>query len=120
MRPEIWTYPSCTWMNLVDPKPEMVHIEDIANALSNICRFTGHVKKFYSVALHSVRVSYLVPPEDALQALLHDATEAYMSDINSPLKHTDALAGYRLLEQRMWEVIAEKYGIPAELSYNVK
>lgn len=73
-----------------DPHAEDVCIEDIAHALSNLCRFAGHVATFYSVASHSVFVSELVVrlghPEHALAALLHDAAEAYYVDVPSPLK----------------------------------
>lgn len=68
------------------PTPDSIDIKDIAHALSRICRFTGHVNSFYSVASHSLLVASLVPPEIKLQALLHDATEAYVGDVSSPLK----------------------------------
>ncbi|MFN9113590.1 MAG: phosphohydrolase, partial [Bacteroidota bacterium] len=58
----------------LDPKPEHVRIADIAHALSMKCRYNGHTRKFYSVAEHSVLVSRHVPEEDALWALLHDAS----------------------------------------------
>ena len=63
-----------------------VDIEDIAHSLSMNCRFNGHCDRFYSVAEHSIYVSELVKPEWAMAALLHDATEAYMPDVNKPLK----------------------------------
>lgn len=93
-------------------------IEDIACALSNICRFTGHVQDFYSVAQHSVHVSYLVKPEFALEALLHDAAEAYCNDISAPLKQL--LPDYRQRIGSVEELIAAKFGLPAQMSAEVK
>lgn len=63
-----------------------VCLDDIAHALSNTCRFNGHVREFYSVAEHSVHVASLVPEEFRRAALLHDAAEAYCGDVVSPLK----------------------------------
>jgi len=70
----------------LDPRPDEILIQDIAHALSMQCRFTGHVKYFYSVAEHSVHVSRVCLPEDALWGLLHDASEAYLADVAGPLK----------------------------------
>jgi uncharacterized protein len=70
------------------PRPEDVCIEDIAHALANKCRFTGHTQRFYSVAEHSVLVQSLVSPPYGLAALLHDAAEAYLPDIASPIKRS--------------------------------
>ncbi len=89
--------------NLLDPKSENVVIEDIAHALSNVCRFTGHTSRFYSVAEHSLYTSYLVPSKFALETLLHDASEAYLGDVSSPLKAL--LPEYRKLESEVEAVI---------------
>jgi uncharacterized protein len=63
------------YINVFNPKPEMIEIEDIAHALSFQCRFGGHLPKFYSVAQHSLNCSYLVKePALKLTALLHDAS----------------------------------------------
>jgi len=70
----------------LDPKPEEVNIKDIAHSLALQCRFNGHCNKFFSIAQHSVFVSKIVPPEQALAGLLHDGAEAYTGDIISPLK----------------------------------
>lgn len=58
----------------------------IAKALGNICRFNGNTVRHYSVAEHSVRVAQLVPQQFKLAALMHDAAEAYVGDMSSPLR----------------------------------
>jgi 5'-deoxynucleotidase YfbR-like HD superfamily hydrolase len=84
-------------------------IQAIAHALSHICRFSGHVREFYSVAQHSVLVSQLLPPHLAMQGLLHDAAEAYLGDLVSPLKRM--LSNYRRLEERVEEAIFRHFGL---------
>lgn len=92
-----------------------VSILDIAHALSHLCRFAGHVRTFYSVAQHAVLVSRAVPAADALHALLHDGSEAYLNDVIRPLKMTDALRGYRMVELRVQQTIYQACGLlPAE------
>lgn len=84
-----------------------VSIENLAHALSNLCRFTGHSKQFYSVAEHSVKVSYLVP---TLTGLLHDAHEALTNDLSKPVK-VYLEGSYAALEERAERQIAAQYGL---------
>lgn len=103
------------------PHPKMVEIADIAHALSNIGRWTGHTRYHYSVAQHSVYASYIVAPEFAFDALMHDSPEAYLGDMNRPLKHfTAAGPAYRVIEERVEEVIFKKYGVRFPLPEEVK
>ena len=73
-------------MDLADPSNAPVDVNVLALVLSRLARFNGHTRQFYSVAQHSVFVSHLVPDDHALAGLLHDAAEAYVGDIASPLK----------------------------------
>lgn len=94
----------------LDPDPDSIDIVDIAHALSNTCRFSGHTKKFYSVAQHSYCVSLLCG-EHALYGLLHDASEAYLHDISTPVKHSPEMYAYRDAEFWLQGMILVKYGI---------
>ena len=69
-----------------NPDPALIDLRDIAHALGNICRFGGHSRRYYSVAEHSILVASLVPEPLRLPALLHDAAEAYLGDIITPIK----------------------------------
>lgn len=97
----------------LDPRPQDIDIVDIAHALSNIVRFTGHVSSFYSVAQHSYLVSKMCR-DHALYGLLHDASEAYLCDISTPVKHSDVFAPYREAEQWLQTMILHRFGIDAE------
>jgi uncharacterized protein len=90
------------------PEPDMFDIGDIAHALANNCRWTGHCRKFYSVAEHSFWVSTLVPPEQRMAALMHDASEAYLTDVAAPIK--PSLTNYYELEAGIMKAISTKFG----------
>jgi hypothetical protein len=102
----------------LDPRPQEIHIEDIAWALAHMCRYGGHCSRFYSVAEHSVLVSQVCPPEHALAGLLHDASEAYCVDVPRPLKRSQA--GNADIEERLWQAIASRFNLSPELPASVK
>ncbi|ARJ66459.1 hypothetical protein WV31_12665 [Magnetospirillum sp. ME-1] len=101
-------------VNPLDLRPEDIDIRDIAHSLSLTCRFNGHCRVFYSVAEHSVLVSKLCPPKFAFEALMHDAAEAYLGDVPTPLKRQ--WPEYKEAEDRAHAVIAQHFGLPAEIS----
>ena len=105
---------SATFTNIkfypLDPRPEEICLEDIAQGLSMSCRYSGQVKKFYSVAQHSVLICDACQDiEDKRYALMHDASEAYISDIPRPLKWH--LPEYIAVEKKLQEVIKKKYNL---------
>jgi hypothetical protein len=106
--------------NPLKPNPDAIVIQDISHALSMQCRFTGHCRSFYSVAQHSVLVSYLCDESDKLWGLLHDASEAYLVDVPRPLKRTDTFAPYREAEANMQEAICRRFGLPFQEPPSVK
>ena len=114
-------------------KPEDIDIDDIAHALSNVCRWGGHIPHFYSVAQHSVLVSeisflifreqrqqtgpVILPRIVALYGLLHDAAEAYLGDVCRPLKHDTGnatAAAYKAAEENALSVILDKFELQIE------
>jgi hypothetical protein len=109
----------------LDPCSEDVDVEDIAHALSFVCRFGGHCTQFYSVAEHCVRVSRAIEDdggsaEDAFAGLMHDAAEAYVGDMVWPLKQAPESAGYKLVEKLVEAAIAERFGLPRVMPPIVK
>ncbi len=102
----------------LDPRASEVNITDIAHALSLQSRFGGHTLGFYSVAEHSVHVARAASAENKLWALLHDASEAYVSDVIRPLKRF--LAGFQEIEDRVQAVICEAFRLDPEMPAEVK
>lgn len=118
----IRTY-SGLYINPLNPDPDAISIVDIAHALGNSCRYGGHCPRFYSVAEHSVFVRNLMKeakrdPMELFAGLMHDAEEAYMMDMPTPIKrnfpsYIDACTNLR-------KVIFAKFDIPWELYDVVK
>ena len=95
--------------------PTLIHIEDIAHALAMQCRYNGHCSRFYSVAEHSILLSYWMQRRDhsprlQLLGLLHDAAEAYLGDLIREVKR--ALPAFQAIEARMEAAIWEAFCIP--------
>lgn len=112
MKPKI----SDQWISLLSggrfnynrPEESDVTLDDIATALSNICRYAGHLPYFYSVAQHLVNTSRIVPSEHAFTALMHDTAEAFTNDLPTPLKW--ALPVFKDLEVKIESAMAKKFG----------
>lgn len=112
---EIETF-SGRFVDTKQPDPESIILEDIAHALSNICRYGGHCGRFYSVAEHSVFVSRRLERKGygkamCLAALHHDDAEAYLGDVPRPLKPLLG-ARYRELTDRMDAAIVQGLSMP--------
>lgn len=93
------------------PEPHDIDIEDIAHALAMVCRWGGSSKYFYSVAQHSFLVSTIVEEVNAFAGLLHDASEAYIGDVTSPMKITPVFDLYRAEEAKLQQVILDRFGV---------
>lgn len=89
------------------PRARAIDIRDIAHSLSLLCRFNGHCRGFYSVAEHSLHVAALLEPAFAPWGLLHDAAEAYLSDLPRPLK--SLLPDYGRAENKVLRAVARRF-----------
>ena len=99
-------------LNPADPDPDQIRIEDIAHALSLICRGNGQVRTFWSVGEHCLCCAREAEARGlssrvVLACLLHDASECYLSDVPRPVKKD--LKGYAELENRLLDRIYRKY-----------
>lgn len=94
----------------INPKADDIDLLDIAHALSMLCRYAGHTPTFYSVAQHSVHVATMCSKKNRLWGLLHDAAEAYISDIPRPVKQH--LPRYREIEEGILRAVAEHFKLP--------
>lgn len=114
------------YMNVFEPTLEMIRIEDIAHALSNMPRFAGHTSEFYSVAQHCILCYYLMNLEEeteenltlGLETLMHDSPEAYLLDMPKPIKKL--LPQYNLLEENMMKLIFQKFNMNYPLNPKIK
>lgn len=107
------------YIDVFEPKITDFSIEDIAHSLSLQCRFNGHTQEFYSVAEHCLRAStYFKLPQDKLEALLHDAAEAYIGDLPKPIK--DELSCYKEIEKTLDQIIADRFNLRYPMSKQLK
>lgn len=106
------------YFDLIRPDNNLPTLGEIAHALAHICRYTGHVSRFYSVAQHSVLVSRIVPPMDARAGLLHDMAEAFIGDVSRPLKQL--LPAYKWIERRIEADLFCRFGLPQQMPESVK
>ena len=110
----IRTY-SGRYVDVFHPVPEMFCIDDIAWSLSNQCRFAGHTKIFYSVAEHCIDC---YSRNRSLEALMHDASEAYLVDIPRPIKNQ--IHDYQKIEHNLNTVLSAVFGFKYPFSKSVK
>lgn len=109
---------SGAYFDFLSPETSVIDPADIGHALAQMCRYTGHTRDFYSIAQHCVLASYIVPEEDAFAALMHDAHEAYVGDMSSPLKQL--CPDYRAIEKRVEAAVAARFGLTTPWPASVK
>src|SRR4029077_4405535 len=98
----------------LDMQLEDIDIYDIAHALSLICRFNGHCRKFYSVAEHSYLVYLSSRDEYMMYGLLHDAAEAYTGDIPRPVKRS--ITEFKGLDKYITSLVYKKFGLASPVT----
>ena len=96
----------------LNPEVELIDIHDIAHSLSMLCRANGHFRSFYSVGMHCVNcakeaIARNYSRKVQLACLLHDGSEAYLSDVTRPVK--EEIPRYREIEDPLQDVIWQKF-----------
>ena len=109
--------------SLKNPSKDDININDIAHALSYLCRANGHLNSFYSVAQHSINcyfeaVATGYSKDVQLACLLHDASEAYLSDLTRPVKKL--IPQYQAIEDKIQKLIYETFNVSDDSLYFVK
>jgi len=95
--------------------------EEMAHATSMMCRFGGHVRRFYSVAEHQLLVAMLCEQlqlADPFEGLLHDGHEGYLVDLNKPWKA--AITGYVSVEHKLETALRKQYKLPLTITAGCK
>lgn len=95
------------YIDVLAPWAGDIQLGDIAHHLANLCRFSGAVREFYSVAQHSVMVASILPPALRLAGLLHDASEAYLGDVISPIKRH--IPSYQYMEELVMAAVEQRF-----------
>lgn len=116
-RPDILTI-TARYFDYLAPHLCELSVREITQGLSNECRFAGQCIEFYSVAQHSVLLSYIVPKHLAMQGLVHDGGESVLKDIPKPLKNL--LGDYQIIERSVEEPLFASFGLPAKLDPAIK
>lgn len=101
-----------------NPSATEISVEELAHVLSNVCRFAGHVRYFYSVAQHAVNASLIVAEGHEKAALLHDTAEGFTNDIVTPLKVQVPL--FKDIETVIESDMARRFDFQYPLSPEVK
>jgi 5'-deoxynucleotidase YfbR-like HD superfamily hydrolase len=103
------------------PDPALINLDGLATALSNLCRFTGNVRHFYSVAQHAVYVSENCHPGYADLGLHHDDPEGLgLGDLPAPIKHTEDFAAFRWLEDKVMAAVVQRFSLHGDFHESVK
>lgn len=109
--------------HILNPSLEQIDILDIAHASSQKPRFAGHLDNRFTIAQHELVMARLVPPEYALEALLHDGNESYLPDLPTPIKNLMEAHGFNyreIVEKPMDTIIFSRFGMKYPLTPEVK